>query len=82
MRVAIGELVHILLQVLWRNGVVCPVQRTLELRPKALNAVCMDFPTHILVYLVFDRLVGVSVACYGAVDVQLVRKDSAILFNR
>ena len=36
----------------------------------------------ILVYLVFDRLVGVSVACYGAVDVQFVRKHRALLFNR
>ena len=36
-RGAESKLVNVVLEVLHGNSVVCPIQRTLELAPKALN---------------------------------------------
>lgn len=49
--IAISELVNIMLQVFWRNGVIRPVDATFQVAPKSFNSIRIEInPTGYIAY--------------------------------
>jgi hypothetical protein len=65
------KLVHVVLEVLRRHGVIRPVDRALQLTPKPLDSVGMSYPSDVLADAVVDALMDVTEPVQGLVDASL-----------
>jgi len=69
------KLVEVSLQMLRGNGVESPMNRTLKLRPKALDSVRVNFPTNVLALTVADGFMQVPKRLNLVVALHLISSD-------
>jgi hypothetical protein len=82
MIVAKGVLIDVLLQIFGCNAVMYPANRILDLRPKALNRVCVYIGNHKHTLTMRNLFVNVAILFQLVVDLIFVGVNRCALFNR